>query len=64
MEEEKTAVDTIEVFDMSTGLGNGEMFTRDINRGGSTEGAINTYTLLGSYVLALAARTGRKTKLN
>lgn len=46
-EEDKIMTDTIKVFSMSMGLENGGISRRDIKRGGSTEGAINTSTFLG-----------------
>lgn len=63
-EEERTVVDTTKVFGMSMDLGNGGMLRRDIKRGGSTKGAINTCTILGSSGLFLIAGAKSINKFN
>lgn len=62
-EEERTAVDTTEVFIISMGFRKGWTYEREINRGGSIDGEMKTYTFLGSGAFVLATKVGSDTKL-
>lgn len=61
-EEEQTTTDTTEVFGISTSFEKGRMSRREIKRGGSTKGAINTCTFLGLGAFTPAAGAESSTK--
>lgn len=62
-EGEKTTVDTTEVLVIAMGFWKGGTSGRYINKGGSTEGAMNTFTFLLSSVFVLIAEAKSYTEL-